>query len=106
MDQREHELKDELEDSDPHQMLSTVRACGMSFANCLTHVMEGFIRSNINRVTLDDELREFHEYHNKLGDSDTFLSLPCEDFGALDDYILYLREQIKVPAFEVAINGG
>mmetsp|Transcript_19845 Transcript_19845/g.45190 ORF Transcript_19845/g.45190 Transcript_19845/m.45190 type:complete len:373 (+) Transcript_19845:759-1877(+) len=68
--------------------------------------MEGFIRSDINRMTLDDELREFHSYHQKLGDSDDFLGLPSDDFGSLDDYIEYLRGYIKVPAFEVAINGG
>mmetsp|Transcript_94729 Transcript_94729/g.203462 ORF Transcript_94729/g.203462 Transcript_94729/m.203462 type:complete len:730 (-) Transcript_94729:87-2276(-) len=106
MNQREGELKDELDDSDPTQMLATVRACGMSFANCLTYVMEGFIRSDINRMTLEDELREFHSYHQKLGDADKFLSLPSEDFGSLEDYIEYLRSFICVPAFDVAINGG
>merc|ERR1719331_2948719 len=95
MDQREHELKDELEDSDPHQMLSTVRACGMSFANCLTHVMEGFIRSDINRMTLDDELREFHRYHEVLGTSDTFQYLPAPEFSQLDDYLSYLKNDCQ-----------
>jgi GTP-binding protein EngB required for normal cell division len=106
MDQREHELKDELEHSDPQQMLATVRACGMSFSTCLTHVMEGFIRSDINRMNLEDELREFHRYHQQMGDTDSFLALPSEDFGSLDDYIEYLKSHIRVPAFEVAINGG
>merc|ERR1719464_565263 len=95
MKQREEELKEELDQSDPTQMLATVRACGMSFANCLTHVMEGFIRSDINRMSLEDELREFHRYHQQLGDSDTFLALPSEDFGSLDDYIQYLRSHIR-----------
>merc|ERR1712032_53930 len=106
MSAREGELKDELDNSDPTQMLSTVRACGMSFANCLTHVMEGFIRSDINRMTLDDELREFHRYQQQMGEADSFLALPSEDFGSLDDYVEYLRSHIRVPAFEVAINGG
>mmetsp|Transcript_43829 Transcript_43829/g.124976 ORF Transcript_43829/g.124976 Transcript_43829/m.124976 type:complete len:731 (+) Transcript_43829:75-2267(+) len=106
MQTRASELSEELETSDPASMLATVRACGMSFANCLNHVLEGFIRSDINRMTLDDELREFHSYHQKLGDADDFLGLPSEDFGSLDDYIEYLRGYIKVPAFEVAINGG
>jgi len=106
MSTRQEELKDELENCDPTQMLATVRACGQSFANCLTHVMEGFIRSDINRMTLDDELREFHSYHMKLGDQHAFLALPSEDFGALEDYIEYLRSYIKVPAFDVPINGG
>jgi len=104
--QRGDELKDELESSDPSQILASVRACGMSFANCLTHVMEGFIRSDVNRMTLDDELREFHRYHASLGVEKKFYDLPSEDFGSLDDYIEYLRGHIKVPAFDVAINGG
>mmetsp|Transcript_6459 Transcript_6459/g.17987 ORF Transcript_6459/g.17987 Transcript_6459/m.17987 type:complete len:446 (+) Transcript_6459:603-1940(+) len=103
---RDEDLRDELEQSDPNQMLATVRACGMSFANCLTHVMEGVIRSDIHRMTLDDELREFHSYHQKLGGSRTFEQLPSADFGSLEDYIEYLRSFIRVPAFEVGINGG
>merc|ERR1719296_228075 len=81
----------------------------MSFANCLTHVMEGYIRSDINRMSLDDELREFQTYHQKLGKigkDGKFEPLPSDDFGSLDDYIEYLKTGIKVPAFEVAINGG
>merc|ERR1712190_220424 len=78
----------------------------MSFANCLTHVMEGVIRSDINRVPLDEELRDFHSYHQKLGEADHFHPLPSDDFGGLEDYIDYLRDYMRVPAFEVAINGG
>mmetsp|Transcript_47732 Transcript_47732/g.104038 ORF Transcript_47732/g.104038 Transcript_47732/m.104038 type:complete len:728 (-) Transcript_47732:125-2308(-) len=106
MTTRGEELKDELENSDETTMLATVRACGQSFANCLTHVMEGYIRSDINCMTLDDELREFHSYHAKLGDSVKFLPLPSENFFNVDDYIEYLRNYIKVPAFDSAINGG
>merc|ERR1712151_182952 len=51
---REVEVKEELEQADPSQMLATVRACGTSFANCLTYVMEGFVRSDINRMPLDE----------------------------------------------------
>jgi len=106
MEKKREDLADELEQSDPTQMLATVRAAGTSFANCLTYVMEGFIRSDINRMTLDDELREFHRYHESLGDLDHFLQLPSQDFATLDDYIDYLKRGVEVPAFEVAINGG
>eukprot|EP00932_Pfiesteria_piscicida_P021842 SRR837773.862.p1 GENE.SRR837773.862~~SRR837773.862.p1 ORF type:complete len:397 (-),score=139.54 SRR837773.862:20-1168(-) len=106
MSSRNEDLKDELEHSDPAQTLSTVRACGMSFANCLTHVMEGVIRSDINRVPLDDELRSFNDYHKTMGSMTSFEALPSPDFGSLEDYIDYLRDYIKVPAFEVGINGG
>lgn len=103
---RESELKEEIEISDPTQVLTTVRNAGISFASCLSHVMGGYIRSDINRMTLDDELMAFHRHHEGMGDTDTFLALPSEDFGSVEDYIEYLRNHIKVPAFEVAINGG
>jgi GTP-binding protein EngB required for normal cell division len=100
------ELKDEMEQADPSQMLASVRACGVSFANCLTHIMEGYIRSDINRMSLETELREFHNYHEKLN-TDSFDKLPTDDFGNMDDYIMYLNsESMKVPAYEVEINGG
>jgi hypothetical protein len=106
MESRQDDLTEELETSDPSQMLTGVRQAGMSFAQCLTHIMEGYIKSDVNRMTLDDELMDFHTYHESLGDLDTFLQLPSEDFGTLEDYVEYLRNFICVPAFEVAINGG
>jgi len=124
MTTRVEEIKDEMEQADPSQMLASVRACGVSFANCLTYIMEGYIRSNINRMTLDTELREFHEYHERLGRKpadgerppgapkdaphyDTFDVLPTEDFGTLDDYLQHLNsDTMKVPAYDVEINGG
>mmetsp|Transcript_9918 Transcript_9918/g.21610 ORF Transcript_9918/g.21610 Transcript_9918/m.21610 type:complete len:728 (-) Transcript_9918:14-2197(-) len=106
MTSRDEELKEELDNSDPRQILSLVRACGMSFANCLTHIMEGSIRSETNRMTLGDELRAFHDYHRVLGDATRFEALPSSDFGGIEDYIDYLKDDIQVPTFEVAINGG
>jgi len=110
MIQQEVSISQELEDLDPSQMLSTVRTCGTSFANCLTYIMEGFIRSERNRMTLDEELQQFIEYHKKITganpDKFDFLTLPSDEFGQLDDYIEYLRKEVKVPAFDVAINGG
>jgi len=106
MKTRHTDLSEEMVQSDPAQMLATVRTAGMSFANCLGHVMEGYIRSDVHRLTLDDELKEFHKYHDMMGDSDSFLQLPTEEFGSLEDYIEYLRSHIRVPAFDVAINGG
>jgi GTP-binding protein EngB required for normal cell division len=106
MQQRDVDMTEEEKQHDPTQMLSTVRTCGTSFACCLTYIMEGFIRSDMNRMTLDDELRAFHDYHKTVGSINQFLTLPSDEFGNLDDYIDYLRSYIKVPAFDVAINGG
>eukprot|EP00438_Fugacium_kawagutii_P029115 Skav233712 [mRNA] locus=scaffold2120:143016:146162:+ [translate_table: standard] len=67
-------------------ILSTTRECGISFASALRSVMEGIPNLKTGRMTLEKELKEFHEYHKKLG-SDHFQMLPSEDFMGLDDYI-------------------
>merc|ERR1719169_255246 len=41
-----------------------------------------------------------------MGNQESVCLLPSEDFGSLDDYIDYLRNEIKVPAFDVEVNGG
>jgi len=98
-------LTQEMESTDPSQMLSTLRDCGVSFGHALNHVLEGYVRSDSGRLTLEDELRLFHAQHDALG-TDTFDRLPSEDFSCLDDYIEYLRNEMKLPAYDVEINGG
>merc|ERR1719413_126306 len=56
-------------------------------------------------MNLEEELREFHSYHAKLG-SQHFSMLPTDDFAGLSDYIDYLRKEICVAAFDVEVNGG
>lgn len=102
---RESELETEYHETDPNRILSTTRDCGTSFATALTHVMEGVLRLKVGRMTLDQELREFHEHHKQLG-TDFFDLLPNEDFNGLNDYVDYLRNEIQVGAFEIEINGG
>ncbi|KAF4684657.1 hypothetical protein FOZ60_007425 [Perkinsus olseni] len=102
--EKEESMKDEIENTNPAQIVSTVRDVGMSFAHSLNHVMEGFVRSDAGRLTLEDELRAFAAYEE--GQGADFMMLPSEDFACLDDYIDYLRNDIKVPAFDVEINGG
>jgi len=101
---RTKELETEFSETDPQRILSTTRDCGVSIATALTHVMEGVL--DLRPVmTLEDELREFHDHHQALG-STHFSLLPSEDFSGLNDYIDYLRNDIQVPAFDVEINGG
>lgn len=102
---REVSLQAELGETDQTRILSTTRDCGASFATALTHVMEGVLRLSENRMTLEAELREFHAYHKAAG-SNTFSMLPSEEFGTLDDYVDYLRNEIQIGAFEVEVNGG
>jgi len=104
--QKEKEMRDEIDNTNPAQIASTVRDVGASFSHCLNHVMEGFVRSDAGRVTLEDELRAFHAYHTALGSDKEILLLPSDDFSSLDEYIDFLRNDMKVPAFDVEVNGG
>jgi len=85
-------------------MLSTTRDCGVSFANALSHVMEGVLELE-PLMNLEDELSEFHSYHTALG-STHFVMLPIEDLSGLTDYIDYLRDELQLPTFDVPVNGG
>jgi len=102
---KEQSLVTEFEETDPHRILSTTRECGTSFATALKHVMEGIPNLSTGRMTLETELRAFHEHHQKLG-SDHFVMLPSEDFCGLDDYIEYLVNEIQIGASDAEVNGG
>lgn len=56
-------------------------------------------------MTLEAELREFHEFHKNAG-STHFSMLPSDEFSDLEDYIDYLRNEIQIGAFDVEVNGG
>jgi len=98
-------LKQESIDTDPNRILSTTRDCGVSFATALTHVMEGLVDAKEGRMTLETELMEFYDYHKSLGRNDIDL-MPNQDFSSPEVYFNYLRNEIKVGAFDVEINGG
>lgn len=102
---KEQSLQTEFEETDPHRILSTTRECGISFASALRSVMEGIPNLKTGRMTLEKELKEFHEYHKKLS-SDHFQMLPSEDFMGLDDYIDYLQNDIQIGASDAEVNGG
>eukprot|EP00406_Dinophysis_acuminata_P006964 CAMPEP_0179225856 /NCGR_PEP_ID=MMETSP0797-20121207/8518_1 /TAXON_ID=47934 /ORGANISM="Dinophysis acuminata, Strain DAEP01" /LENGTH=723 /DNA_ID=CAMNT_0020932875 /DNA_START=57 /DNA_END=2228 /DNA_ORIENTATION=- len=96
-------LKQEIDETDPNRILNTTRDCGCSLASALGHVMEGIPSLKVGRLTLEEELHNFSEYHRKLGSE--VLLLPTEDFCGLDDYVEYLLEA-DVQAADVEVNGG
>lgn len=102
---KEQALITEFEETDPMRILSTTRDCGTSFATALTHVMEGIPNLKTGRVTLERELRDFHEHHQKVG-SDHFVMLPSDDFCGLEDYVEYLCQEIQIGAWDAEVNGG
>jgi len=104
VEKRAQELDTEFNETDPQRILSTTRDCGVSFATALTHVMEGVL--DVKPVmTLEEELREFHAYHQAAG-STHFCLVPSEEFGALNEYVEYLRNEIQIATFDVEVNGG
>lgn len=102
---KENSLATEFEETNPVKILSTTRDCGTSFAGALNYVMEGIPHLKSGRMTLEQELRAFHDHHNKVG-SNHFVRLPCEEFIGLDDYIEYLSQEAQLGAWEVEVNGG
>lgn len=101
---RAEQLETEICETDPHRILCTTRDCGVSFATAITHVMEGVL--DLKPVmTLEQELREFHAYHQALN-STHFSLLPSEDFQGLDEYIEYLRNEVNIATCDVEVNGG
>mmetsp|Transcript_87343 Transcript_87343/g.255466 ORF Transcript_87343/g.255466 Transcript_87343/m.255466 type:complete len:729 (+) Transcript_87343:68-2254(+) len=99
------ELKLEFSETDSQKMVSTMRECATLFAHALTPVMEGTLCLTSKRMTLEQELKEFQEYHKAIG-STHFSMLPSDDFTSQDDYINYLGSEIQVGAFDVEVNGG
>lgn len=95
----------EYNDTDPDCILHTIRSAGQSFAHALNHVMNGVVMSKANRMTLEEELHMFSHFIAVQGD-DTFDILPTQDFRDLNDYITYLREEARIPACDLPLNGG
>mmetsp|Transcript_64954 Transcript_64954/g.139107 ORF Transcript_64954/g.139107 Transcript_64954/m.139107 type:complete len:733 (-) Transcript_64954:12-2210(-) len=99
---KEQSLATEFEETDPVRILSTTRDCAGSFASGLNFIMEGKLGVDTGAMTLEQELKEFHEHHSK---SENFIKLPTEDFCSLADYIEYLKE-VSIGACTMEVNGG
>jgi len=104
LQRKETGLNQEFQETDPVRISTTTCDCGKGFAQCLNFVMEGQLNLTEGCVTLDDELRAFHEHHKALGTD--FAMLPSDEFRGLEDYIDYLRNEIRIGAFDIRVNGG
>eukprot|EP00927_Polykrikos_kofoidii_P084562 TRINITY_DN8942_c0_g4_i1.p1 TRINITY_DN8942_c0_g4~~TRINITY_DN8942_c0_g4_i1.p1 ORF type:complete len:732 (-),score=116.39 TRINITY_DN8942_c0_g4_i1:371-2566(-) len=103
-DRESSNLKVEMREANPERISSAARECGISFASALTYVMEGVLDLQ-PAISLADELRAFHKYHEQVGSTHVCL-LPSDDFSGLDDYISYLRDDVQVAGFDAEVNGG
>lgn len=97
---------------DEDNILHSTRSAGISFAQSFNFLMEGALSSEQNRRTMEEELREFHNYVKRSFGDDGQPILNDEEcnnkdsFSGLDDYITYLREVVKLPGMDVQLNGG
>eukprot|EP00929_Paragymnodinium_shiwhaense_P042302 TRINITY_DN21908_c0_g1_i1.p1 TRINITY_DN21908_c0_g1~~TRINITY_DN21908_c0_g1_i1.p1 ORF type:complete len:733 (+),score=190.84 TRINITY_DN21908_c0_g1_i1:118-2316(+) len=93
---KEKSIADEYESTDPTRVEHTTRECGMSFSQAIGDHMAGQILDLGARVTIEDELKAFQQYHEKAGTAREMDLLPTEDFASLEDYIEYLTQEAMV----------
>mmetsp|Transcript_5303 Transcript_5303/g.12770 ORF Transcript_5303/g.12770 Transcript_5303/m.12770 type:complete len:724 (+) Transcript_5303:126-2297(+) len=98
-------IRTELDTIDEDNILHHTRSAGITFAQSFQHVMEGSLTSNTNRITLDQELRDFQK-HCLRNSILTEKELQIDSMSSLDEYIAYLRDTVKVPGMDVELNGG
>jgi hypothetical protein len=98
-------IKQETETINEDNILHATRQAGICFAQSFNFLMEGTLSSETNMKTMDEELRAFHEYISKTGTLSSS-DLSAEMFSNLDEYIVYLRDVVKLPGMDVQLNGG
>merc|ERR1719387_2666051 len=79
---READLKTEYETTDTNRMESTTRDCGKNFASGLREVMQGQSHLKTGLMTLEEELKLFHQHYSQVGCN--FCLIPSEDFSGLE----------------------
>jgi len=88
-------------------ILHATRSAGISFAQSFNFLMEGRLASEKNRITLEDELKMFHNEILSKGILKVEEIIPDMDqFGDLAAYTNYLRDDVKVPGMDTELNGG
>jgi len=101
-------LKTEYDETDERRVLETTQKCAEAFARALKPIMQGQQTVRVGRITLEEELRTFHQYHEAAG-SDNFEKLPYEGMESLDDYIQYLTQELNIghaDGVDDRLNGG
>jgi len=98
-------IETELETIDEDNILHHTRSAGITFAQSFQHVMEGSLTCTANRTTLEQELRDFHKSCLRNG-SLKEEELLVDTLSSLDEYIAYLRDDVKVPGMDIELNGG
>eukprot|EP01067_Filipodium_phascolosomae_P001386 Filipodium_phascolosomae@DN1929_c0_g1_i1.p1 len=102
--EKEAEIKqgrEEMEQTDGGSIVHSVRLCGVSFAQALNDVMEGYQRAEEStRFDLEAELNHFHDQNPEF-DLSAFLP-----FDSLEEYVTWLSQEDVIADVEVPLNGG
>lgn len=98
------------------ELLSKARYAGFSFGRALQEVIQGTPGCNAGASTLEEELLDFaaSAAMGHCGAGDFLLGQDAaaaaaavfESFGGVEGYTTYLRNEVKIPGADVALNGG
>eukprot|EP01066_Platyproteum_vivax_P006918 Platyproteum_vivax@DN2574_c0_g1_i1.p1 len=95
------QMQEEMGQTDGGSIVHTVRLCGVSFAQALNDVMEGYQKADMQtRFDLEGELNHFYELNPEFEISNL---LP---FNTVEDYVTWLGEQDVIADVTVPLNGG
>ena len=104
---RKNACETEFSETDPSQVLHSIRSAGQAFARALGHVMEGVLsNTDANKWSMTDELIDFHEWAISSGEYENFELLPSVEFNDLSEYAIYLKNGCHLPGFETPLSGG
>lgn len=98
-------ISKEAEMINEDNILHATQSAGICFSQSFNFLMEGALSSESGRVTMEQELRDFHKYAEQHTDLKPEERLVAK-FSSLDEYINYLRQTVKVPGMDVQLNGG
>ena len=105
--EKKERYKIEFTQTDPDSVAHSIRSAGQAFARALNHVMEGQVPgTDALRVTLEEELHDFHEWAMVTGNYEDFDLLPSVEFADLTEYVEYLNGACKIPGFSTPLSGG
>lgn len=98
------------------ELLTRARSAGFSFSRALQEVIQGTPGCNAGALTLEEELLDFARCaaNGQCGAGDFLLGEDAAaaaaavfgTFGGVEGYSAYLRNKVKIPGSDVALNGG
>jgi len=115
------EARDLEQRESSEEVLRRARSAGLSFGRALQHVISGAPGCQAGALTLEEELTEFAAAARKgqceTGDTSMGHTTSAQEasaaaeevfssFNGVTGYAAYLRDQVRIPAADVPLNGG